>query len=86
MKMNALIRPVRKDRDTKAVININGQLMTLRQRDEASNFLNFSNRVDSVEDTMRRDLSIPNRLCVEIFSVTGSQSSSPEPFPYSLRV
>ncbi len=85
-KLNAPIRPLRKERAAEAALDTNGQLFTpVRQRGEASDDSNPSDVHDHVEDILMGDPPNPERLRAAVLSATELQSSSPEPFPYPLK-
>ena len=85
-KMNAPIRPLRKEREAEAAINTNGQLFTpIRQRGEASDGPNLSDSHGQLDDKPRRELRTPDSSNIMFSSIPVLQSSSPEPFPYPLK-
>lgn len=88
-KINAPIRPLRKNREAEAVFDANGQLFTpVRQRGEARDDLGLPNGHDRFGVPLRRprrDLPTPDSSRIGVSSALGLQSSSPEPFPYPLK-
>ena len=85
-KMNAPIRPLRKDLEADAAINTNGQLLTpARQTGEANDASSPRDSINLAKDALTHEHPALKGLRTGVSSTTDLRSSSPEPFPYPLR-
>ena len=85
-KMNASVRPSRRAQEAETATSTNGQLYTpVRQKGEASDDPNSSDKHDQLRYTSRRELPSPESSHLNFSATPAPHSSSPEPFPYPLK-